>query len=178
MLIAMPGMSDPRFDKALIYICAHSDDGAMGLIVNKPARGVTFLELLNQLNIEVGTVPGDARVMFGGPVEHARGFVLHSTDGVEKEGTLAVHDGFGMTATQDILEDIALGRGPSRAVLALGYAGWGPKQLDQELLENGWLICDASEELMFGEDSEQKWTIAINSLGIDPLMLSSYVGHA
>lgn len=178
MLIAMPGMGDPRFDKAVIYMCAHSEEGAMGLIVNKPAAEVRFEDLLDQLDIPKAQDAEEIRVMFGGPVEHGRGFVLHSTDYEANESTLSVSDDVGMTATLDILEDIARGEGPSRSLLALGYSGWGPGQLEGELAANGWLTCNASPELVFETSADDKWIAALGTLGIDPLLLSAEGGRA
>lgn len=178
LLIAMPGMGDPRFEKAVVYMCAHSEDGAMGLIVNKPAADVSFEDLLEQLKILKVDDADEIRVMFGGPVEHGRGFVLHSNDYVSNESTLSVTDDVGMTATLDILEDIAKGDGPSLSLLALGYSGWGPGQLEGEIAANGWLTCAASSKLVFGGRSDDKWLAALRSLGIDPLLLSSEGGRA
>ncbi|MGR3435000.1 MAG: YqgE/AlgH family protein [Shimia sp.] len=177
-LIAMPGMGDPRFAQSLIYVCAHSEDGAMGLIVNKPAEDVRLSDLLDQLEIPLSDAASDIRVHFGGPVEHARGFVLHTGDYAGNESTLQVEDGIGMTATLDILEDIARGEGPDRSILALGYAGWGAGQLEGEIAGNGWLTCAATEGLLFGAPDGDKWGRAIRSLGIDPLMLSAAGGRA
>ena len=178
MLIAMPGMGDPRFEQAVVYMCAHSEDGAMGLIVNKPAADVRFEDLLDQLEIPKAEGAGEIRVMFGGPVEHGRGFVLHSADYVANESTFIVDDEVGMTATLDILEDIARGEGPTQSLLALGYSGWGPGQLEGELAANGWLTCEASPELVFGTSADEKWVAALGSLGIDPLLLSAEGGRA
>ena len=178
LLIAMPGMGDARFEKSLIYMCAHSEDGAMGLIINKPASDLQFSDLLEQLDIKPSQSFRPIEVHFGGPVEHGRGFVLHSKDYVAEESTLDVNDEFGMTATLDILEDISQGNGPDNCLLALGYAGWGPGQLEDEIRANGWLTCDADSKLVFSEDSETKWTAAIESMGIDPRMLSAEGGSA
>ncbi|KAB7613959.1 YqgE/AlgH family protein [Amylibacter sp. SFDW26] len=178
LLIAMPGMGDARFEKSLIYMCAHSEDGAMGLIINKPASDLQFSDLLEQLDITPSQSFRPIEVHFGGPVEHGRGFVLHSKDYVAEESTLDVNDDFGMTATLDILEDISQGNGPDNCLLALGYAGWGPGQLEDEIRANGWLTCDADAKLVFSEDSETKWTAAIESMGIDPRMLSAEGGSA
>ena len=178
LLIAMPGMGDPRFERSVVYLCAHSDGGAMGLIVNKPAHDLTFGNLLEQLGIPRGPNARDIRVHFGGPVEHGRGFVLHSADYQGGSATLHVDARFGMTATLDILEAIAQGQGPSASILALGYAGWGPGQLEDEIGRNGWLTCEADPDLVFSPDNPHKWTLALRSLGIDPLMLSSDAGHA
>ncbi|MEM1373555.1 MAG: YqgE/AlgH family protein [Pseudomonadota bacterium] len=178
LLIAMPGMGDPRFDKAVIYICAHSDNGAMGIIVNKPAEDLHISDLLEQLDIKTAPEAEDIRVMFGGPVDHGRGFVLHTADYGANDSTLAVDAGMGMTATLDILEDIARGNGPAESMLALGYSGWGPGQLEGELAANGWLICPSSKEIVFGEGGNEKWIAALKSIGIDPLLLSSEGGRA
>ena len=178
LLIAMPGMGDPRFEKAVIFMCAHSEDGALGLIVNKPAPELQFSSLLEQLEIDVGAPRRDIRVHFGGPVEHGRGFVLHSGDYQSEASTLHVSEGFGMTATLDVLEELARGHGPSSALLALGYSGWGPGQLESEILSNGWLTCDAAPEIVFGENDDSKWTAALKSMGVDALMLSSEAGRA
>lgn len=178
LLIAMPGMGDNRFDKSLIYMCAHSEDGAMGLIINKPAADLQFSDLLDQLDITPTQSCRPIEVHFGGPVEHGRGFVLHSKDYVAEDSTLQVNDDFGMTATLDILEDISQGNGPNSCLLALGYAGWGPGQLESEIRENGWLTCDADAALIFSDDSKAKWTGAIESLGIDPRLLSAEGGSA
>lgn len=178
LLIAMPGMGDPRFDKSVIFMCAHSPEGSMGLIVNKPAGGVSLDELLTQLSIPTGEGSKGAAVHFGGPVEHGRGFVLHSRDYAGEGATMEVNDSFGMTATLDILQDIAQGAGPENAILALGYAGWAPGQLEGELQRNGWLTCDATPDLVFGRDDGAKWSAALKSMGVDPLLLSAEGGRA
>jgi len=184
MLIASPSMSDDRFARTLIYICAHSPEGAMGIIVNQPASNINFPDLLVQLNLvsdENGIVvsPGhdDVKVMKGGPVETGRGFVLHSADFFIENSTLPIDDGICLTATIDILKAIATGSGPESAILALGYAGWAPGQLESEIQNNGWLHCDADAELIFGEPA-QKYERAMRKLGIAPGMLSSEAGHA
>lgn len=178
LLIAMPGMGDPRFDKSVIYMCAHSPEGSMGLIVNKPAPGLKMDDLLEQLSIARGDGSRDMRVHFGGPVEHGRGFVLHSADYEANESTLKVDDRFGMTATLDILTDMAQGAGPKQRILALGYAGWAPGQLEDEIHRNGWLTCDAQPEIVFSADDDGKWVAALAVLGIDPLLLSAEAGRA
>lgn len=178
LLIAMPGMGDPRFDKSVIFMCAHSEDGALGLIVNKPTPELSFSNLLKQLEIDVPGVARDVRVHFGGPVEGARGFVLHSGDFVFEASTLQVSEGFGMTATLDVMEALAADTGPRDALLALGYAGWGPGQLEAEILQNGWLTCDATRALVFEENDETKWTAALATLGVDALTLSADAGRA
>ncbi|MEL6609097.1 MAG: YqgE/AlgH family protein [Pseudomonadota bacterium] len=178
LLIAMPGMSDPRFDKSVIFLCAHSADGAMGLIVNSPAPGISFADLLGQLAIDPGAAVPEVPVMFGGPVEHGRGFVLHSGDYGSNASTLEVSGGIAMTATLDILEDIAHGRGPAKRILALGYSGWGPGQLEGEIADNGWLTCPANADLVFASGEDDIWVSALRTLGIDPLLLSADAGRA
>ena len=178
LLIAMPGMGDPRFERSVVFMCAHSPEGALGLIVNKPTPELAFSTLLAQLNIDVGPPRRDIRVHFGGPVENGRGFVLHSGDYDANASTLQVGEAFGMTATLDVLEDIARGDGPSSALLALGYAGWGPGQLESEIMQNGWLTCEAVPDLVFDENDAGKWEAALKTLGIDPLMLSGTAGRA
>jgi putative transcriptional regulator len=181
ILIAMPGMIDPRFDRSVILICAHSDDGAMGIIVNKPAPEMSFAGLLEHLNIPLAPEGRDIRVHVGGPVERGRGFVLHSpgwrarrTDGT----TMVVPGGFEVTATTDILEALARGDGPEAALLALGYAGWGPGQLEAEIARNDWLTAPAPEELVFSGEDGGKWGAALKGMGIDPLTLSASAGRA
>lgn len=178
LLIAMPGMGDPRFEHSVVFLCAHSADGAMGLIVNKPARDLSFEELREQLGIRRTGKSREIRVHFGGPVEHSRGFVLHSADYEGEGATLKVSDRFGMTATLDILQAIAAGGGPTSSILALGYAGWGPGQLEDEILRNGWLTCDATPDLVFSHQDEGKWTEALRTIGVDPVSLSATAGRA
>jgi putative transcriptional regulator len=180
ILIAMPGMADPRFDRSVVLICAHSAEGAMGLIVNKPVEDLTFDGLLEQLKIPRAPEGRDIRVLFGGPVERGRGFVLHSSDWQRNrpEGTMIVPGGFEMTATLDILEALAKGRGPAKALLALGYSGWGPGQLEAEIGRNDWLTAEAPEGLVFGTEDGAKWAAALRGMGIDPLTLSSAAGRA
>ncbi len=178
LLIAMPGMSDPRFARSVVYLCAYSDSGAMGLIVNKPLEDLTFRLMLEQLKIPTSPAGRDIKVHFGGPVEHGRGFVLHSGDYHRSEGTLRVDEHFALTATLDILQDLALGGGPEASFLALGYAGWGPGQLEAEIGQNGWLSCDAAPDLVFSDRNPDKWALALKSLGVDPLTLSARAGRA
>lgn len=178
LLVAMPGMGDPRFEKSVVLICAHSDDGAMGLIVNKPTPELSFANLLEQLNIPRAAEGRDIHVHYGGPVERGRGFVLHSRDYRGGPATMEIDARFAMTATLDILEALARGAGPARALLALGYAGWGPGQLEQEILANGWLIGQAEEEVVFAADDPGKWGKALKTMGIDPIALSGSAGHA
>jgi len=178
LLIAMPGMSDPRFAGAVIFIAAHSAEGAMGLIVNKPAEGVALTDVLEQLSDHVAPDHSALGVHRGGPVEMERGFVLHSDEYRSALQTLEIEGGFALTATLDILEDIANGKGPERALLMLGYAGWGPDQLENELSMNGWLTGDADMELIFDLEDAAKWAAAVSSLGVDPLGLSATAGRA
>jgi putative transcriptional regulator len=178
MLIAMPDMGDPRFDRSVIYICAHSDDGAMGLIVNKPQPKLKFSDLLQQLDIETsGTVP-DVNIHYGGPVEVVRGFVLHTDDYRTEIGTMDVDAHISVTATLDVLQDLARGKGPQTALLALGYAGWDGGQLESEIAGNGWLTCDAVPDIIFGADNDAKWEAALASIGVAPALLSATAGHA
>lgn len=178
LLIATPAMGDPRFERAVIYLCAHTPDGAMGLIVNKPASDVDFADLLDQLGIDHGPEAEAIRVRFGGPVELGRGFVLHSTDYPETRGTMRIDDDTAMSATTEILESIAAGTGPQQSLFALGYAGWGPGQLDDEIAQNAWLVAKAPHDLVFDSDDDSKWTRALATLGIDPLLLSPVQGRA
>jgi len=185
LLIAMPVMGDPRFERSVIYLCAHSSEGAMGIMVNRPAGSIDFPELLVQLNIinkaDQIKLPENAesmKVLRGGPVDTGRGFVLHSSDFYIENATLKIADGICLTATIDILKAIARGVGPRHAILALGYAGWAPGQLESEIQENGWLHCDADPDLIFGDDVEDKYIRALRKIGIDPGMLSDDAGHA
>jgi len=178
MLMAMPGMGDPRFEHALIYVCAHSSDGAMGLMINKPAPELGFADLLKQLGISVAETHETPAIFFGGPVEYGRGFVLHTGEYSSSKSTLRVDDRFAMTATVDILRDIAEGNGPREALLTLGYSGWGPGQLERELQAHGWLTCDADEALIFEIAPEARWETAMDRLGIDHRLLSSDGGRA
>lgn len=177
LLVAMPGMQDTRFAKTVIYMCAHNAEGAMGLVVNRSLDALSFPDLLEQLDINTSTMVDDVEVHFGGPVETGRGFVLHSQDYLQ-EGTMVVADGVALTATVEILRAIASGKGPHRHLLALGYAGWGPGQLDSEIKANGWLNVGADEGLVFDTDLNSKWDRAMAKIGIDPSMLSESVGHA
>ena len=185
LLVAMPGMSDKRFARAVIYLCAHSEDGAMGLIVNHRARQLNFPDLLVQLDVideaEAIRLPeraGAVPVLKGGPVETGRGFVLHSDDYHADNSTLDIDDGVSLTATLDILRAIAAGQGPHRALLALGYSGWSPGQLEAEVQANGWLTCPADSSILFDTPIESKYDRALRKIGIDPAMLSSDACHA
>jgi putative transcriptional regulator len=178
LLIAMPGMGDPRFERAVIFMCAHSPEGAMGLIVNKPAPELKFKVLLRQLGISSEVDLDETPVHFGGPVEHGRGFVLHSSEYGVEGGSLRVNPCFAMTATLDVLQDMARGAGPRKALLALGYAGWGPGQLEGEIQANGWLTAAADPALVFDGSDGAKWEAALRSLSIDPRLLSAGGGRA
>ena len=184
-LIAMPGMSDARFARTVVYLCAHSEDGAMGIIVNKPAADTRFPELLVQLDV----IPPDqairlpsqverVQVLLGGPVETKRGFVLHSADFFLESATLPIDDGICLTATLDILRAMALGSGPENAVLALGYAGWGAGQLEFELTENSWLTAPMRRDILFSLPLDQRWQAAAGQLGVDLMRMAGHVGHA
>lgn len=185
LLIAMPAMGDPRFARSVIYMCAHSAEGAMGIIINQRAPNINFTELLEQLNI----VPPQERIRLpegligmavhlGGPVETGRGFVLHSADYFKAESTLPIDESVCLTATIDILRDIAKGTGPDKALLALGYAGWAPGQLESEIHANGWLNCPADPELIFDPEVDRKYHRALGKIGIDPIRLVNDSGHA
>jgi len=185
MLIAMPSMRDERFARTLIYICAHSSEGAMGIVVNQPASNIKFPDLLVQLDvisdtdiIQLPSSAGSVQVLKGGPVEPGRGFVLHSSDYFIENSTLPIDDGICLTATLDVLKAIAKGDGPGNALLALGYAGWAPGQLETEIQDNGWLHCSADPDLIFGSDIGKKYDRALKKLGIHAGMLSSEAGHA
>jgi putative transcriptional regulator len=185
MLIAMPSMGDERFARTVIYMCAHSADGAMGIVVNQPAANISFSDLLVQLDvipakelIELPRRAGGVKVLKGGPVDTQRGFVLHSADFFIENSTLPIDEGVCLTATLDILKAIARGDGPASAVLALGYAGWAAGQLESEIHQNGWLHCAADPDLIFGSDTEAKYTLALKKIGVDVGMLSSEAGHA
>ena len=182
-LIAMPGMKDDRFARAVIYICAHSDEGAMGLIINQ-TQHMLFPDLLVQLGIlneqEAIRLPPQARdfvIRNGGPVDRSRGFVLHSDD-YTVDSSLPVSEDICLTATVDILRAISAGRGPRKALMALGYSGWGAGQLETEIAENGWLTCPANADLLFDPDLDRKYDRALASIGIDPARLSGVAGHA
>lgn len=186
LLVAMPLMTDTRFARSVIYLCAHSEDGAMGLIINQTAPNISFPDLLDRLDI----MPGEGGhswqtdtvtsmpIHVGGPVETGRGFVLHSSDYFVSESTLSINEGICLTATLDILKAIADGRGPSRAILALGYAGWSPGQLEDEIQANGWLHCPPDPDIIFSPDPQVKYERAMAKIGIDPSHLVADAGHA
>ncbi|HEY1299446.1 MAG TPA: YqgE/AlgH family protein [Stellaceae bacterium] len=178
LLVAMPQMGDPRFARSVIYMCAHSDDaGAMGLVINKPIGSLTMGELFDQLDITPRAAALGRPVHFGGPVETGRGFVLHTAD-YQEEATLHVEGNIAVTATIEILRAIGRGRGPQQSLLALGYAGWGPGQLDAEIQANGWLSVAADDAIVFDPDCDGKWRRALAKLGVDLSMLSTDAGRA
>ncbi len=184
LLIAMPGMSDPRFDRSVIYMCAHSEQGAMGIIINKATPMMRFGDLFSQLDL-TGNEPLEPSpemmampVLFGGPVEQERGFVLHTSDYFTADSSLPVAENIALTATIDILRAMIKGEDPRRAILALGYSGWAPGQLETEIQQNGWLICPADEDIIFSLDFDERYNAALRKLKIDPAMLSSGGGHA
>jgi putative transcriptional regulator len=177
LLIAMPAMTDKRFTQSVIYLCAHSAEGALGIVVNHPVAAPRFADLLKQLDL--GPIPPvrDIAIRAGGPVENVRGFVLHSADWLG-EGSMRVDESTALTASLDILKLIAAGDGPREAVLALGYAGWGPGQLDGEMQANAWLHAPADAAILFDNDDTTKWHRALAKLKIDPILLSSAAGRA
>src|SRR5919109_551449 len=177
LLVAMPHMADSRFARSVVYLCAHSPEGAMGLVVNRLIDSLSFDTLLDQLGLETGGKPVNPPVHFRGPGGSNRGFVLHSADYVQ-DSTRVIDDDIALTATIDVLKAIASGNGPKERVLALGYAGWDAGQLDAEIQANGWLMVPADHELGFGLDNETKWQRAIAKLGVDLSLLSSEAGHA
>jgi putative transcriptional regulator len=185
LLIAMPAMTDRRFQRSVIYMCAHSSEGAMGLIINQRANHITAPDLLERLGISARTPDDEINneifslpIQVGGPVETGRGFVLHSSDYFSEDSTLSIEEDVCLTATIDILKAIAKGQGPARALLALGYAGWSPGQLETEIQANGWLHCPADPDLIFDEDLENKYSRALAKMGIDLSHLVSDAGHA
>lgn len=185
MLIAMPSIGDQRFSRSLIYLCAHSSEGAMGIVVNRRSKSLKFPDLLVQLEvigqedaIQLPPGVGDMQVLRGGPVETGRGFVLHSPDYHAESATLSIDRAVSLTATVDILRAIVRGAGPQKAILALGYAGWASGQLEEEIQQNGWLTCPADEDLLFDTDCPSKYDRALKKLGIEPAMLVSDAGHA
>ena len=178
LLIALPGMEDERFSQTVVYMCAHSSKGAMGIVINKPIPGLSFAELMKQLEIRTSSATGDYPILYGGPVETGRGFVLHSGDYDGSESTLPVSEDISLTATLDILRAIADGRGPRNALFALGYACWAPGQIETEFQRNGWLHCEADTSLVFGVQPDAKWRAALERLGIGPSGLSANTGRA
>jgi putative transcriptional regulator len=178
LLIALPGMSDPRFEKSVIFMCAHSLDGAMGIMINRAVDGLRFHELMDKLELDVSPKARDMPVLYGGPVETGRGFVLHSGDYESADSTLPVSEDISLTATVEILRAMGEGKGPRKALFALGYAGWGPGQIEDEIRANGWLHCDTDAGLLFDSQLGLKWANALRKLGIDASGLSAHAGQA
>jgi len=179
LLIAMPGIGDPRFERAVVFLCAHDAEHAIGLAVNRPVEGLTMESLFER----IGLAPplsrlADEPVLMGGPVERERGFVLHTDDYLLDDISLPVMDGIALTTTKDVLQAMAGAAAPRRALLALGYAGWGAGQLEREVRENVWLVCDPDEALLFDDDFDHKWSRALEKLGISAAMLSEVGGRA
>jgi putative transcriptional regulator len=179
LLIAMPGIEDPRFEHAVILMCAHSSEHAMGITLNRPMEGLFLPELLDRLGVTARTMLAPRPVLFGGPVEQERGFVLHTDDFSAPQSTLFIADGISLTATREVLEAIAdPAHSPRKAVLALGCAGWSPGQLEREIKENVWLTCEPDEALIFDEDHDTKWERALGKIGVSAAQLSAQSGRA
>ena len=179
VLIAMPGIDDPRFERAVILMCAHSPDHGMGLALNRPVEGLALPDLLRRLGVSPNYAMAATPVLFGGPVDRERGFVVHTDDYHCRNSSLPIGEGLAWTATRDVLEAMAdVNRHPRRAVLALGYAGWGAGQLEDEIKANVWLTCEADEALIFDLDHDKKWGRALAKLGVDPDRLGSAAGRA
>jgi putative transcriptional regulator len=178
LLVAMPGIGDQRFERAVLLVCQHSAEGAMGLVINRTLAGLSYLELLEQLSLPVAASLSDRPVYAGGPMESGRGFVIHSEDFTLADGSRRVGAGLALTANIDILQEMAQGGGPKRSLVCLGYAGWSPGQLDQEMIGNVWLQVTATPALLFSTPNDQKWPQALAALGIDVAMLSQQAGHA
>lgn len=182
LLIAMPSIRDPNFERSVVFLCAHSAQGAMGFVLNKPAPLTVFSDLIEKTELmdNLDDVPEDVLrmpVRLGGPVETFRGFVLHSPDYPADTTSLKIGQSYVVSASLDVLRDIAKGQGPQQRLIALGYAGWSPGQLENEILHNGWLHCDADAEIIYSADLERKHGLALAKLGVDPRMLSAEAGH-
>jgi putative transcriptional regulator len=178
LLIALPGMADPRFEKSVIFMCAHSMEGAMGIMINRAVEGLRFRELMDKLQLDTAPGARDMPVLYGGPVETGRGFVLHSGDYESADSTLPVSEDVSLTATVEILRAMGEGKGPRQALFALGYAGWGPGQIEDEIRANGWIHCDTDAGLLFDADLNAKWSNALKKLGIEASGLSAHTGQA
>jgi putative transcriptional regulator len=178
LLLATPKMADFRFERSVILICSHSSNGAMGIIVNKPTLDWKFEDILKQLKINTKLSRPSQDVFFGGPVEYGRGFIVHSDDYEVPEVTVHIKENYRLTANADILCDMANGKGPKSSLLALGYAGWAPGQLEDELLSDSWLMCDPDSNLIFSENSENKWSAALSKMGVSPSHLATFSGQA
>ncbi len=178
LLIASPLIGDPRFDRSVVFMCAHGEDSAMGLIINRPMTGLRLRDLLDQLDVSGAGDAPDCPVHDGGPVDRDRGFVLHTLDVTCGPATLPVGAGLGLTATREILDALASGAPPRQALMVLGYSGWDAGQLEDEIAANAWLVCDADEALVFEADHELKWARALSTLGVTPEYLTGASGHA
>jgi putative transcriptional regulator len=177
LLVAMPGIDDPRFERAVLYICDHTDEHAMGLALNRPVDGLTVPDLLERLGVKSEIRLPPELVLLGGPVERERGFVLH-TDDYQIDASIQVGEGVALTATREVLQALASKARPRKSLLALGYAGWGPGQLEREVRDNVWLVCDPDEALLFGDDHDHKWSRALERIGVDAAWLSGTAGRA
>lgn len=177
LLIATPMLVGSCFAKSVVYLCSHNAEGAMGVIINQRIANIDCNEIYTQLGIELDQDIQDIPVHFGGPVDTSRGFVLHTSDYAGTE-TVVMEENISLTANIDVLKDIALGKGPTQCILALGYAGWSPSQLEKEIEQNSWISVPATEELVFGTSNDSKWIVAAQSLGIDMAKFSSMTGHA
>jgi putative transcriptional regulator len=178
LLIATPSLEDPRFSRAIIYVCAHDEDHAMGVVVNRPANALTLPDMLKNLGIEATINVPPKPVLNGGPCDQERGFVLHTSDYFSEDATLMVGGGISLTATKDVLSAIANSQTPKRSVLALGYAGWSAGQLESEIHANAWIVGEGDHATVFGDNHDAKWARALGRLGIDPGLLSPEIGHA
>jgi putative transcriptional regulator len=178
LLIALPGMPDPRFEKSVIFMCAHSGDGAMGIIINKPVDGLSFPELMQKLKLRLTANTPHLPILYGGPMDTERGFVLHTGDYESSEATMPVSENISLTTTVEILRAMAEGRGPRKAMFALGYAGWDAGQIENEIRGNGWVHCDADVEILFDPSLDTKWAAALRKIGIDASGLSAHAGNA
>jgi len=179
MLIAMPGIGDPRFERSVVFLCAHDEEHAIGLAVNRPVDGLTLESLFEKIGVDkpIRRV-ADEPVLMGGPVERERGFVLHTDDYICNGVSMPVMEGLALTTTRDVLQAMSGVQAPRKSFLALGYAGWGPGQLDREVRESVWLVCEPDESLLFGDDHEHKWSLALEKLGVSAAMLSMEGGRA
>jgi putative transcriptional regulator len=178
LLVAMPGIDDPRFERAVLYLCAHNEEHAMALAVNRPVDGLTVPDLLTRLGVASEIRMPPDLVLMGGPVERERGFVLHTDDYVVEGSSVPVAEGVTLTATREVLQALASDHPPRRSLLALGYAGWGAGQLEREVRDNIWLVCDPDEALIFGDDHEHKWSMALERIGVSAAWLSGAAGRA
>jgi len=177
LLISMPCFDGDLFKRSLVYVCEHSEDGAMGIVINRELPDVKFSDLLQHMHLPKSKLVKDPIIYFGGPVDSSRGFVLHSDD-FSSEDTIKLNNNLAMTGTVEIVKAIAKGAGPNKSIFALGYSGWGPEQLEEEIYNNLWLTVDADEKLLFGTSASNKWYRALEKLGIDPLSLSIFSGKA